>query len=712
MIQQAKSISRQLISIIIIAMIMMAIAIAAVIGISGYANLESITREHLERSALVISERIVSIATKTHGIIDSINQQKEVQDLLATESTLGPYYHEQALEAMPIDSPEQIYKLQAQLGLADLLRPIVLANESHSLTLYHVDSFHPTSAQGQSKVPAFSLRLTAESLELAQYQRKDNASMVASTIKTEEDLNASHIFDVSSIYEFELGYFLSSIKAQPLAAVPKPPIIDEKSLVDRLIVTDGKPIVQTAAYLSIATTHPDDWNKTTTNAYIVVIEALISKAQIMAFKELVNAEVVLLVDGEVLLSTLNSKSFSYDQPLKIAITPEEYFAAARTISFPAATEGLRNVEILVMSPVSLVANLNFQLFVQIFLVILCGTFLVCLLFYLAVARIINMPLSRLLHGVENLTQGELVNSIEIKSEDEVGRLAEAFNKMSADVHKKTNQLKVSHAELEQLLEAQGKELESTQTQLIEAERMSSLGELVAGVSHEVSTPIGICITAESFFQREIEIIRDKYNCGDMSRQDFTSFISIAFENSAILIANLERSAELIKNFKQIAVDQCVEELRPIVVYRYIEELLSTLKPRMKSLKHKVILSGDENLIITSLPGALAQIITNLIMNSIIHGFDEVAEGCICIEVAQHELGLLLVYKDNGRGLSEQVQQKIFDPFFTTRKGSGGTGLGMNIVYKLVTDTLHGSIKCTSQLSHGVRFDIVISNQEL
>jgi signal transduction histidine kinase len=235
---------------------------------------------------------------------------------------------------------------------------------------------------------------------------------------------------------------------------------------------------------------------------------------------------------------------------------------------------------------------------------------------------------------------------------------------------------------------------------------------VAGVSHEVSTPIGICITAESFFRDETKLIQDKFNDGSMSRQDFTEYVKTALDNGEILSANLGRTAELIKNFKQIAVDQCIEDMRSFVVFRYISDLLSTLKPRIKSLKHKIEIQGDEGLEITSLPGALAQIITNLIMNSIIHGFDGIVEGHISIMIVAHERGVIITYKDNGLGMSKQAQEKIFDPFFTTRKGKGGTGLGMNIVYKLITDSLQGKIECTSQLGQGVRFEIFIADQSL
>lgn len=708
MFNKTISISRKLISIIVIAMIVMAIAIAAVIGVSGYANLESITRDNIDRSVNVIAERIASLPVKSHSIIDSVNRIEDVQDLLITESTLSPYYHEQASERLTIDDADQIYKLQAQLDLANLLRPIMLARESRSLTLYHMDSYNLESPSD----PTFSMRLTDKALELAQYRNKSRDSMVASIIEGGDQYSYANLFDISSIYELNLNDFLANMNVKPLLAVPESPAVESKDWIDRLITVDNKPIIQTTALLNVTIPHPDDWINTKTNAYVIVIEQEISETQIMELKELVNADIALLVEGELLISTLDTGEFSYDPDLKIVSALEEYFAASRKITFSAEKGELREMEILVLSPASAVAHLNLQLFVQVFVVILCCTLLVCILFYLVIAKIISAPLSGLLRAVEHLTQGELVNEIKIESNNEIGRLAKAFNRMSADVHEKRSQLKVSNDELEQLLEKQREEMESIQTQLIEAEKMSSLGELVAGVSHEVSTPIGICITAESFFHDETHLIQKKFNDGSMSRQDFTDYMQTALENGSILSANLSRTAGLIKNFKQIAVDQCIEDIRSIGIFSYIENLLSTLKPRIKSLKHKIVISGDEQAEIVTYPGAIAQIITNLVMNSIIHGFDEIEEGNISIEVFSGNQGVNIIYKDDGKGMQTQEQEKIFDPFFTTRKGKGGTGLGMNIVYKLITDTLHGHIECSSQPGQGIRFDIFIEDQKI
>jgi signal transduction histidine kinase len=447
--------------------------------------------------------------------------------------------------------------------------------------------------------------------------------------------------------------------------------------------------------------------------YSVVLEQVIDRVKIERLKTLVNVDIALLVNNEVIVSTLDKVSgFAKTSDHKVVIDNVEFFSSSRKLAFSAGTDDLRELEVVALSPVAEVVELNTRLFIQVFMVIIACTLLVGVLYYFVIARIINRPLSALMQGVEEIAQGEMQHVIKVDSQDEMGLLADAFNKMSADVHKKNEQIKESHAELEVLLEKQSKELESTQMQLIESEKMSSLGELVAGVSHEVSTPIGICITAESFFRDEAKRIQEKFNEGSMSRQDFTEFMTIALDNSEILSANLTRTAELIKNFKQVAVDQCIEDFRSFAIHAYIIDLLSTLRPRIKSLKHVIEVTGDEKLVITSLPGALAQIITNLIMNSIIHGFDDVEKGYINIQIERKDGGAFLIYTDDGKGMSEEALQKVFDPFFTTRKGKGGTGLGMNIVYKLITDSLKGSIKCSSEHGQGVRFEIFIADQEI
>jgi signal transduction histidine kinase len=705
MTRKTKVISRKLISIIVTAMILMSAIIAFVMGVSGYENLESITRSNLARANQVIVGQIESLEVNAEKVIDVMTQHPEIKQLLILQATLGPYYFEEGLKGSEVDAADQIYSLQSQLELAGLLKPVKASHDLTSIALYHRDAF-------TSSLPAFSMSMSDESLDLAQYYRKDNSSVIASSMDADNFLEYLDLFDVSAIYELTLADFLISMSVRNDIAIAESPIAEKDKVISRLLITKGAPTIQTIAYLQVPLASPIDWTMQSTPAYVVVIEQQLSQEKISQLKALLNVDIALLIDNELILGTLpEGFEFKLDRKENVVSYGEQYFSSAEKMNYTTGVQGTRTLEVISLSSVDEVERLNLQLFAQVLIVIISFTLILSILYYFLIAKVINAPLSALMQGVEHLAQGELVHPISISGNDEMGRLAQAFNAMSADVHEKNEQLKASHDELKILLEQQSKELESTQLQLIESAKMSSLGELVAGVSHEVSTPIGICITAQSFFIDESRAIQSKFDGGAMTKQDFVDYIEMAFENGQILTANLNRTAELIKNFKQVAVDQCIEDLRPLVIFRYILDLLTTLKPRIKSLKHTIEVTGDEQLVITSLPGAIAQIITNLIMNSIIHGFEGIEEGRIKICVIKVEHGMRLRYEDNGKGMSEESLEKVFDPFFTTRKGKGGTGLGMNIVYKLIKDSLHGSIECKSEIGNGVSFDIFIADQE-
>lgn len=703
---KTKVISRKLISIIVTAMFFMSMIIATVIGISGYANLESITRSNLARANQVITRHVDSLGANAEKVFATVVEHPEIRELLILQATLGPYYFEEGLKGSEVDAADQIYSLQSQLELAGLLKPINASYDLTTFALYHQDAF-------SSSRPAFSMSVSRESLNLAQYYNKDSESVITSGIDAEDFLSFLDFFDISAIYELTLADFLIKLSAQKKQRPPAPSAAKIGESINRLLIVRGVPTIQTTAFLHVPLVSPLDWTTSSTAAYVAVIEQQLNQEKLLQLKELLNVEIALVIDNKLVLDTLSSESkFELDREAKVVDYGEQFFSSSRTLDYPASKAGFEVLEVISFSSVDEVAELNLQLLAQVFMVIISFTLILSILYYYLIAKVINAPLSKLMQGVEHLAQGELVHPIKIKSNDEMGRLAQAFNDMSADVHEKNEQLKTSHDELKVLLEQQSRELESTQVQLIESEKMSSLGELVAGVSHEVSTPIGICITAQSFFIDETKVIRDKFSSGAMARQDFVDYIEVAFENGQILTANLNRTAELIKNFKQVAVDQCIEDLRPLVVFRYILDLLTTLKPRIKSLKHEIEVVGDEQLVITSQPGAIAQIMTNLIMNSIIHGFDDTEQGHIKISIIKAEHGLKLRYEDDGRGMSAESLEKVFDPFFTTRKGKGGTGLGMNIVYKLVKDSLLGSIECKSEIGKGVCFDMFIADQEI
>ncbi|OWA33988.1 hypothetical protein B9G55_16765 [Saccharibacillus sp. O16] len=255
------------------------------------------------------------------------------------------------------------------------------------------------------------------------------------------------------------------------------------------------------------------------------------------------------------------------------------------------------------------------------------------------------------------------------------------------------------------------DLRGAQKQLVESEKMAALGGLVAGIAHEINTPVGIGVTASSHLRDKTRELRSRFEEGRMKRSELSAYLSLADESAEIVSANLARAAELIRGFKQVAADQSSEERRVFNVKPYVREVLVSLGPQLKRTRIRTELIGDDQLELNGYPGVLSQIITNLVVNSVTHAFAEGEEGLISIEVRREEGGVRLIYRDNGRGMTPEVRAKIFDPFFTTNRSGGGTGLGMHIVFNLVTQSLGGSIVCKSEPGQGTTFDMDLPTGE-
>ncbi len=281
-------------------------------------------------------------------------------------------------------------------------------------------------------------------------------------------------------------------------------------------------------------------------------------------------------------------------------------------------------------------------------------------------------------------------------------LAETNSKLEQRVEERTQNLQDAIDELHSTLE----NLRSTQSQLIESEKLSSLGGMVAGVAHEINTPIGLCITTHSFITDLFKDMNERFQSGNISKQNFTDFMNSMEESVDILSKNLQRAAKLVKSFKHVSEDQAGEALRKFNLDEYLQEILSTLHPKLKMTKHVVNIRCSDTIDIEGYPGALSQVITNLVMNSLLHGFEDIEKGTITIEAEIQKDQVEILYTDDGIGLNKEAQVKIFEPFYTTKRGFGGTGLGMHLVYNLVSQTLQGSIQL-QQASQGCAFMITI-----
>ncbi len=247
------------------------------------------------------------------------------------------------------------------------------------------------------------------------------------------------------------------------------------------------------------------------------------------------------------------------------------------------------------------------------------------------------------------------------------------------------------------------ELNKAQDRLLEAEKMSSLGQLSAEVSHEINTPIGISITSTSYLADILIKLQQDITAQKLSKRTIDSFIVNAQQSIELLLSNLQRAAELITSFKQVAVDQTNDKVRLINMAKYLDEIIQSIHPKLKKTNHCVKINCDPHIEIYTHPGAIAQIIINLIINSIIHGFHNINRGMMNIDVSVEQQRLVIVYKDNGIGINKEELDKLFDPFYTTQADKGGTGLGTHIIKNLVVDTLNGSIEAYSESGDGLSY---------
>lgn len=286
----------------------------------------------------------------------------------------------------------------------------------------------------------------------------------------------------------------------------------------------------------------------------------------------------------------------------------------------------------------------------------------------------------------------------------------AFEDITAKHHYEHNMLALNSS-LEQRVTERTQELSktverlsATQSELARAEKMSALGSLVAGISHELNTPIGNSLTVASTLQDHAKNFATEFASKGLTRSRLDAFIKDSRDGTAILTRSLHHAAELITSFKQVAVDQTSEHRRSFNLHDTITEILLTLGPSIRKTSHTVEILIPAHIVMESYPGPLGQVINNLIRNALIHAFEGKPHGKIriCAQAIEQDL-IHFTVCDDGVGIATENLARVFDPFFTTKLGQGGSGLGLNIVYNLVTTALHGSISLESKLGHGCCF---------
>ncbi|WP_240223662.1 sensor histidine kinase [Rheinheimera hassiensis] len=321
-----------------------------------------------------------------------------------------------------------------------------------------------------------------------------------------------------------------------------------------------------------------------------------------------------------------------------------------------------------------------------------------------------------------MLSNEKLDQQNLMLEQEVARKTSGLSQAMMDLQQQKQELEVKQQSLREEIERRrhtedalrGKQtelekivddLKQAQDRLVQSEKMAALGGLVAGITHEVNTPVGIGVTATSFLAEKIHALEQAYHDKTLSPKALEHFIEEAKQGSELLQSNLIRASELIASFKQIAVDQTSEAIRTINLAEYLHEVIRSLQPNFKKTQHHIEVNCPDNIMLNCPAGAISQIFTNLLMNSLIHGFEDMDSGLIRITVLDEDDNVDIKYSDDGRGLTPEQLEKLFHPFFTTKRDQGGSGLGTHITYNLVRQTLGGSIQVSSEPGKGLHYHI-------
>lgn len=303
-----------------------------------------------------------------------------------------------------------------------------------------------------------------------------------------------------------------------------------------------------------------------------------------------------------------------------------------------------------------------------------------------------------LHTVARIqVEGEWRTIASMLDQTERLRMEEAMRELNASLE---SQVASRTAALTQALES----LKNTQAELLQSEKLASLGSLVAGISHELNTPIGNALTVASTLQEKTRQMNRLTAEGQLKKSVLLDFLGSAGEMSDLICRSCHRSADLIQSFKQIAVDQTTEQRRRFELRTLVDDVLTTLLPGFKNKPWVVSADVPEGITCDSYPGPLVQVLTNLIQNAFIHALDGRETGEVAVVARLGRNGMVrLAVRDNGHGIDAAIRKRIFDPFFTTRMGRGGTGLGLSISHQIATAVLGGTLKVNSRLGRGSIF---------
>jgi two-component system NtrC family sensor kinase len=336
------------------------------------------------------------------------------------------------------------------------------------------------------------------------------------------------------------------------------------------------------------------------------------------------------------------------------------------------------------------------------------------------------PVRILMGESDRLANGELNDPIALNREDELGHLATSLEATRQALQRSFGELEIKNQQLleysgtleskvrqrtqeletvNQNLEAALNNVNSAQAELARVERMAALGSMVAGVAHELNTPLGNCLLVASTLEEETRNLVRMVEEGKMKRSDLTRYATTAVDSTKLLLRGLQQSAHLVGDFKQVAVDQSSAQRRQFALLVMLQELTALLHSSLRKTPFTLELDIPGEIQLDSYPGLLGQVFTNLVNNAVAHGLEGREEGHMRCTATQQGDHVLIIFEDNGKGISAEIINRIFEPFFTTKFGQGGSGLGLSITFNIISNVLGGSIHASSIVGQGTRFEI-------
>ena len=338
---------------------------------------------------------------------------------------------------------------------------------------------------------------------------------------------------------------------------------------------------------------------------------------------------------------------------------------------------------------------------------LLKTALLVFLIHLFFQRILSRPLLRIAQTAASIDpKNPPVNPLPVRQpmQDELDVISLSINSLATEVRDTVEALHLLNQDLEAEVAQRTAQLQTTRESLAQSEK--SLGGLVAGIAHEINTPVGLGLTGTSHFKYMVEKLETRYRAGELDEAAFERFLKDSGELARSIFLSLEKAAALVRSFKLVAVDQSSETMREFDFGPYLDDILLTHHPLLRKARLTTVVHCPPKLMITSYPGAWSQILSNMINNAIVHAFTPEQEGArIDITVREDGPDITLAFRDNGKGMTDAVARQVYAPFFTTNRQGGGSGLGLHIVYNLVTQQLQGAIHVETLPGQGTTFTV-------